>query len=139
IRPGAKTGEGGGLAAKGQLEPDQSIELDGAPHVFDGKRDGADALDHIPVPMPRKPDQHCQARAASLVGEPNRSWALPRLAINLSSAIFDGGEFRLGGTDERNQAREPAFIKRQTAQARAYSQAVITEGVRTAWLAGQVG
>ena len=31
------------------------------------------------------------------------------------------------------------YIKRQTAQARAYSQAVITEGGRIAWLAGQVG
>lgn len=31
------------------------------------------------------------------------------------------------------------YIKRQTAQARAYSQAVVTEGRRTVWLAGQVG
>jgi len=31
------------------------------------------------------------------------------------------------------------YIKRETAQARAYSQAVITEGGRTVWLAGQVG
>jgi enamine deaminase RidA (YjgF/YER057c/UK114 family) len=31
------------------------------------------------------------------------------------------------------------YIKRQTAQARAYSQAVITEGGRIVWLAGQVG
>jgi enamine deaminase RidA (YjgF/YER057c/UK114 family) len=31
------------------------------------------------------------------------------------------------------------YIKRQTAQARAYSQAVITEGGRIIWLAGQVG
>jgi 2-iminobutanoate/2-iminopropanoate deaminase len=31
------------------------------------------------------------------------------------------------------------YIQRQTAQARAYSQAVITEGGRTVWLAGQVG
>jgi enamine deaminase RidA (YjgF/YER057c/UK114 family) len=30
------------------------------------------------------------------------------------------------------------YIKRPTAQARAYSQAVITEGGRTIWLAGQV-
>ena len=30
------------------------------------------------------------------------------------------------------------YIKRQTAQARAYSQAVITEGGRIVWLAGQV-
>jgi len=32
-----------------------------------------------------------------------------------------------------------SYIKRQTAQARAYSQAVITEGGRIVWLAGQVG
>ncbi|HMD63811.1 MAG TPA: Rid family hydrolase [Stellaceae bacterium] len=31
------------------------------------------------------------------------------------------------------------YVKRQTAQARAYSQAVISEGGRTVWLAGQVG
>jgi 2-iminobutanoate/2-iminopropanoate deaminase len=31
------------------------------------------------------------------------------------------------------------YIKRETAQARAYSQAVMTEGGRTIWLAGQVG
>jgi 2-iminobutanoate/2-iminopropanoate deaminase len=31
------------------------------------------------------------------------------------------------------------YIKRDTAQARAYSQAVITEGGRIIWLAGQVG
>jgi len=32
-----------------------------------------------------------------------------------------------------------SYIKRETAQARAYSQAVITEGGRIVWLAGQVG
>ena len=31
------------------------------------------------------------------------------------------------------------YVKRETAQARAYSQAVITEGGRIVWLAGQVG
>lgn len=31
------------------------------------------------------------------------------------------------------------YLKRETAQARAYSQAVITEGGRIVWLAGQVG
>ena len=31
-----------------------------------------------------------------------------------------------------------SYVKRETAQARAYSQAVITEGGRTIWLAGQV-
>ncbi len=31
------------------------------------------------------------------------------------------------------------YIKRDTAQARAYSQTVITEGGRIVWLAGQVG
>jgi enamine deaminase RidA (YjgF/YER057c/UK114 family) len=36
---------------------------------------------------------------------------------------------------------EPArrYLKRDTAQARAYSQAIITEGGRIVWLAGQVG
>jgi enamine deaminase RidA (YjgF/YER057c/UK114 family) len=32
-----------------------------------------------------------------------------------------------------------SYVKRETAQARAYSQAVITEGGRIVWLAGQVG
>ena len=31
-----------------------------------------------------------------------------------------------------------SYIKRETAQARAYSQAVVTQGGRTIWLAGQV-
>jgi enamine deaminase RidA (YjgF/YER057c/UK114 family) len=31
-----------------------------------------------------------------------------------------------------------SYIKRETAQARAYSQAVVSEGGRTVWLAGQV-
>ncbi|HTV46157.1 MAG TPA: RidA family protein [Stellaceae bacterium] len=31
------------------------------------------------------------------------------------------------------------FLKREAAQARAYSQAVVTTGGRTVWLAGQVG
>jgi 2-iminobutanoate/2-iminopropanoate deaminase len=31
-----------------------------------------------------------------------------------------------------------SHVKRETAHARAYSQAVITEGGRTIWLAGQV-
>jgi enamine deaminase RidA (YjgF/YER057c/UK114 family) len=31
------------------------------------------------------------------------------------------------------------YLKREAAQARAYSQAVVTEGGRTIWLAGQVG
>jgi 2-iminobutanoate/2-iminopropanoate deaminase len=35
-------------------------------------------------------------------------------------------------------AMKQSHIKRETAQARAYSQAVITEGGRTIWLAGQV-
>jgi enamine deaminase RidA (YjgF/YER057c/UK114 family) len=40
-----------------------------------------------------------------------------------------------------NTEEEPhrRYIKRQTAQARAYSQAVVTEGGRIVWLAGQVG
>ena len=35
--------------------------------------------------------------------------------------------------------RNRVFVKREAAQARAYSQAVITEGGRAVWLAGQVG
>ena len=31
------------------------------------------------------------------------------------------------------------YIKREAAQARAYSQAVITKGGKTVWLAGQIG
>ena len=40
-----------------------------------------------------------------------------------------------------NNAKGPrrGFIKRPIAQARAYSQAVLTEGGRIVWLAGQVG
>ena len=37
----------------------------------------------------------------------------------------------------RNAGRR--YIKRDTAQARAYSQAVVTEGGKIVWLAGQVG
>ena len=42
---------------------------------------------------------------------------------------------------ERNNRQDSVrhYIKRDTAQARAYSQAVITEGGRIVWLAGQVG
>ena len=40
----------------------------------------------------------------------------------------------------QNPERAPVrrFIKREPAQARAYSQAVVTEGGKTVWLAGQV-
>ena len=41
------------------------------------------------------------------------------------------------GTTERRSVKR--YIKRETAQARAYSQAVVTEGGKTVWLAGQVG
>src|ERR1700738_2744036 len=41
------------------------------------------------------------------------------------------------GTTAKRAARH--YLKRETAQARAYSQAVITEGGKTIWLAGQVG
>ena len=41
------------------------------------------------------------------------------------------------GTTGKRAARR--YLKRETAQARAYSQAVITEGGKTIWLAGQVG
>jgi enamine deaminase RidA (YjgF/YER057c/UK114 family) len=37
------------------------------------------------------------------------------------------------------QKSAKSYIKRERAQARAYSQAVITEGGRIVWLAGQVG
>ena len=36
------------------------------------------------------------------------------------------------------EAMKRSHVKREAAQARAYSQAVITEGGRTIWLAGQV-
>src|SRR4051812_28932959 len=39
---------------------------------------------------------------------------------------------------ERMTEMRRSHIKRETAQARAYSQAVVTEGGRTIWLAGQV-
>jgi 2-iminobutanoate/2-iminopropanoate deaminase len=40
--------------------------------------------------------------------------------------------------EEMPEALKRSYVKRATAQARAYSQAVITEGGRTIWLAGQV-
>ena len=40
---------------------------------------------------------------------------------------------------DSRQKSSRRYIKRETAQARAYSQAVITEGGRVVWLAGQVG
>ena len=42
-------------------------------------------------------------------------------------------------TDDTGKKSSRRYIKRETAQARAYSQAVITEGGRIVWLAGQVG
>ena len=42
-------------------------------------------------------------------------------------------------TDETGQKPLRRYVKREAAQARAYSQAVITEGGRIIWLAGQVG
>ena len=42
-------------------------------------------------------------------------------------------------TENTGEGPRRRYIKRQTAQARAYSQAVITEGGRIVWLAGQVG
>src|SRR5712672_1123208 len=43
-------------------------------------------------------------------------------------------------TESNNrQASVRHYIKRDTAQARAYSQAVVTKGGRIVWLAGQVG
>jgi enamine deaminase RidA (YjgF/YER057c/UK114 family) len=41
--------------------------------------------------------------------------------------------------ENTREAPHRRYIKRPTAQARAYSQAVITEGGRIVWLAGQVG
>ena len=42
-------------------------------------------------------------------------------------------------TDETGRTSIRRYIKREAAQARAYSQAVVTEGGRIVWLAGQVG
>jgi 2-iminobutanoate/2-iminopropanoate deaminase len=42
-------------------------------------------------------------------------------------------------TDNTGEGPRKRYIKRQTAQPRAYSQAGITEGGRIVWLAGQVG
>ena len=42
-------------------------------------------------------------------------------------------------TDGTGQKSLKRYVKRETAQARAYSQAVVTEGGRIVWLAGQVG
>jgi enamine deaminase RidA (YjgF/YER057c/UK114 family) len=43
----------------------------------------------------------------------------------------------IGGTSGQRSVRR--HIKRETGQARAYSQAVVTEGGRIVWLAGEVG
>jgi enamine deaminase RidA (YjgF/YER057c/UK114 family) len=40
--------------------------------------------------------------------------------------------------EEMPDAAKRSYIKRETAQARGYSQAVVTAGGRTIWLAGQV-
>ncbi len=42
-------------------------------------------------------------------------------------------------TDETAQQRFRHYLKREPAQARGYSQAVVTQGGKTVWLAGQVG
>ncbi|HEY3908854.1 MAG TPA: RidA family protein [Stellaceae bacterium] len=42
-------------------------------------------------------------------------------------------------TDETAQQPFRRYLKRERAQARAYSQAVVTAGGKTVWLAGQVG
>lgn len=42
-------------------------------------------------------------------------------------------------TDEAAQQPFRGYLKRERAQARAYSQAVVTAGGKTVWLAGQVG
>jgi 2-iminobutanoate/2-iminopropanoate deaminase len=42
-------------------------------------------------------------------------------------------------TDDTGKKPSTRYIKREPSQARAYSQAVITEGGRIVWLAGQVG
>jgi enamine deaminase RidA (YjgF/YER057c/UK114 family) len=42
-------------------------------------------------------------------------------------------------TEAIGQKSSRRYVKRDAAQARAYSQAVVTEGGRTVWLAGQVG
>jgi 2-iminobutanoate/2-iminopropanoate deaminase len=42
-------------------------------------------------------------------------------------------------TDQSGRNSPKRYIKREAAQARAYSQAVISEGGRIVWLAGQVG
>jgi 2-iminobutanoate/2-iminopropanoate deaminase len=57
------------------------------------------------------------------------------------SAALNGGKSRLEGQMTAATAERPRrrYIKREAAQARAYSQAVITEGGRIVWLAGQVG
>jgi 2-iminobutanoate/2-iminopropanoate deaminase len=42
-------------------------------------------------------------------------------------------------TKSTEEGQDRRYIRREAAQARAYSQAVITEGGRVVWLAGQVG
>jgi len=42
-------------------------------------------------------------------------------------------------TETTGEGRHRRYIRREAAQARAYSQAVVTEGGRVVWLAGQVG
>src|SRR4051812_4480626 len=59
-------------------------------------------------------------------------WPLPATSAN--TLRFLATKAREGRMTEMTRSH----VKRETAQARAYSQAVITEGGRTIWLAGQV-
>ncbi|MBV9554160.1 MAG: RidA family protein, partial [Alphaproteobacteria bacterium] len=69
-------------------------------------------------------------------GSVSRKPASPSAAPTSAAPALEGSSKVTENTEERPRRQ---YIKRQTAQARAYSQAVITEGGRIVWLAGQVG
>src|SRR5207302_10727742 len=83
----------------------------------------------------------CRCRARSRARSMSRDW--PKSADRSANPFqpFDGGKSRPEAqmSDNTGDGVHRRYIKRQTAQARAYSQAVITEGGSTVWLAGQVG
>src|SRR5258708_23072425 len=71
-------------------------------------------------------------------------WTRRLRSINLRRLLAErcsGGSCVEAGMTEGTTGKRAArhFLKRETAQARAYSQAVITEGGKTLWLAGQGG
>jgi hypothetical protein len=74
-------------------------------------------------------------------GQPSRGAALGGVSKNEVASLAIARSMAPLANQMEGKMPEPLkrnHIKREAAQARAYSQAVITEGGRTIWLAGQV-